>query len=166
MKFRWDKLGGLLGILYCLVGLFLVFLGWNGAASYDRVLGADPVPHLRRDRRARARRASAPALLIAQSHRADRAALQATLEELRERSSARRGAARGGRGGRRGAAARAPTARCWPARARTTAPDCRLIEGQSGPDADDAAARAQEHGPRALPHLHAADALVDGAVSR
>ena len=56
MKMRWDKLGGQLGILYCLAGFVLIFLGWNGAASYDRSLGADPVPRLRRHRRARARR--------------------------------------------------------------------------------------------------------------
>jgi hypothetical protein len=37
MKIRWSKLGGQLGIGYCLAGVALIFLGWNGAASYDRV---------------------------------------------------------------------------------------------------------------------------------
>ena len=36
MKIGWPKLGGLLGIGYCVVGFFLIFLGWNGAASNDR----------------------------------------------------------------------------------------------------------------------------------
>ena len=37
MKIRWGKLGGQLGIGYCLAGVALILLGWNGAASYDRV---------------------------------------------------------------------------------------------------------------------------------
>jgi hypothetical protein len=36
MKNGWPKLGGLLGIAYCIVGFFFIFLGWNGAASHDR----------------------------------------------------------------------------------------------------------------------------------
>ena len=36
MNKRWSKLGGLLGIAYCIAGFFLIFLGWNGAASNDR----------------------------------------------------------------------------------------------------------------------------------
>ena len=35
MKIGWSKLGGLLGIGYCVVGFFFIFLGWNGAASND-----------------------------------------------------------------------------------------------------------------------------------
>jgi hypothetical protein len=33
----WDQLGGKLGILLCLAGFVALFLGWNGAASYDDV---------------------------------------------------------------------------------------------------------------------------------
>ena len=33
----WNQLGGKLGILLCLGGFVALFLGWNGAASYDRV---------------------------------------------------------------------------------------------------------------------------------
>ena len=51
------RLGGLLGIVYCIAGFFLIFLGWNGAATYDQVDGADPVRRVRRDRRAGPRRA-------------------------------------------------------------------------------------------------------------
>ena len=82
MKIGWPKLGGLLGIVYCIAGFFLVFLGWNGAASYDRepaqipyvisggiaglglvVLGA--------------------ALIVAHSLRADRVELKASIDDLR-----------------------------------------------------------------------------------
>lgn len=83
MKLRWDKLGGLLGILYCVVGAVLIFLGWNGAASYDRV--SAQVPYLVSGGiGGLALVVLGSALIVAQSHRDDRASLQATLEDLRE----------------------------------------------------------------------------------
>src|SRR5262245_61747850 len=33
MRNQWVKLGGLLGIAYCIAGFVLIFLGWNGTAS-------------------------------------------------------------------------------------------------------------------------------------
>jgi hypothetical protein len=82
MKNGWPKLGGLLGIGYCIVGFFLIFLGWNGAASNDRepaqipyvisggiaglglvVLGA--------------------ALIVAHSLRTDRIELRGSIDDLR-----------------------------------------------------------------------------------
>jgi hypothetical protein len=82
MKNGWPKLGGLLGIAYCVAGFFLIFLGWNGAASHDRepaqipyvisggiaglglvVLGA--------------------ALIVAHSLRTDRVELRGSIDDLR-----------------------------------------------------------------------------------
>ena len=82
MKIGWPKLGGLLGIAYCVVGFFLIFLGWNGAASNDDepaqipyvisggiaglglvVLGA--------------------ALIVAHSLRTDRVELRGSIDDLR-----------------------------------------------------------------------------------
>ena len=82
MKNGWPKLGGLLGIAYCIAGFFLIFLGWNGAASHDRepaqipyvisggiaglglvVLGA--------------------ALIVAHSLRTDRVELRGSIDDLR-----------------------------------------------------------------------------------
>ena len=83
MKLRWDKLGGQLGILYCLVGAVLIFLGWNGAASYDRVSAQIPYV-VSGGIGGLALVVLGSALIITQSHRDDRAALQATLEDLRE----------------------------------------------------------------------------------
>ena len=83
MKFRWDKLGGQLGILYCVVGLFLIFLGWNGAASYDRVQAQ--IPYVVSGGIAGlALVVIGAAMLIVYGHRSDRAALQSTIEELRD----------------------------------------------------------------------------------
>jgi hypothetical protein len=83
MKIRWGNLGGQLAIGYILVGMFLVFLGWNGAASYDRV--SAQIPYLVSGGiGGLALVVVGSGLMIAQSNRADRAALQATLDELRD----------------------------------------------------------------------------------
>jgi hypothetical protein len=124
MKNGWPKLGGLLGIAYCIVGFFLIFLGWNGAASHDRepaqipyvisggiaglglvVLGA--------------------ALIVAHSLRTDRVELRASIDDLRaatERlangpSSADGPTTGGGTGGF------APAPRVTPADAGATGPE-------------------------------------------
>ncbi len=128
MKMRWDKLGGLLGILYCLVGAVLIFLGWNGAASYDRV--SAQVPYLVSGGfGGLALVVLGSALIVTQSHRNDRASLQATLEDLRETLG-------------RVAEAEHVVASVQTAETGTDVvlggpnayhrPDCRLIEGQSG----------------------------------
>ncbi len=76
------RLGGVLGIAYCIAGFFLIFLGWNGAATYDEV--AAQMPYI----------VSGgigglglivlgSAMLITQSLRADQAELRGTLEDLR-----------------------------------------------------------------------------------
>lgn len=44
MKDGWSRFGGVLGVAYCVAGFFLIFLGWNGAATYDRV--AAQVPYI------------------------------------------------------------------------------------------------------------------------
>ena len=36
MEAKRTKLGNQVGVILCLVGLVLVWVGWNGAASYDR----------------------------------------------------------------------------------------------------------------------------------
>lgn len=82
MKF-WGKLGGLLGIAYCLAGFALIFLGWNGAASYDRV--SAQVPYVVSGGiGGLALVVLGTGLIIVQSHRADRGALEATMLDLHD----------------------------------------------------------------------------------
>ncbi len=133
MKFRWDRLGGQLGILYCVVGLFLIFLGWNGAASYDRVQAQ--IPYVVSGGIAGlALVVIGAAMLIVYGNRSDRAALQSSIEDLRD--ALERNA---------GLAAESPAATAAPAAAATAEegsvlagadsyhrPDCTLIAGQSG----------------------------------
>ena len=41
-KAIWSRLGGQLGVGLCALGFLLVFLGWNGAASVDRIQSQFP----------------------------------------------------------------------------------------------------------------------------
>jgi hypothetical protein len=113
----WSRMGGKLGIGFCIAGFLLVFLGWNGAASSDRV--ASQVPYLVSGGFAGlALVVLGVGLLVVQSNRADRAALQATIRELRDALEAGAGA---------GAAATssvvAPGEVYRPARQRPTPPE-------------------------------------------
>jgi hypothetical protein len=76
-------LGGQVGLGVVLLGLILVFLGWNGAASYDRVPAQ--FPYLISGGIAGLGLVIVgAALIVVQNQRADRAALQDALAELRE----------------------------------------------------------------------------------
>lgn len=83
-RFRglWANLAGKLGLTFCLFGFIAIFLGWNGAASYDRVPAQFPwlisggITGL-------SLVVIGAAMLVVENNRRDQAALRATLEELR-----------------------------------------------------------------------------------
>ncbi|MGQ0831949.1 MAG: hypothetical protein ACT4OV_09755 [Microthrixaceae bacterium] len=92
-KLVWSRLGGQLGVGLCALGFLLVFLGWNGAASVDRV--PSQLPYLLSGGIAGlCFVVLGVGMLVVQNQRADRAALQATLRELQE-SLERAGLAQG-----------------------------------------------------------------------
>jgi hypothetical protein len=133
MKIRWASLGGQLGIAYCLVGVFLIFLGWNGAASYNSVPAQFPYL-ISGGLAGLALVVVGAALLVTQSHRTDRAALQGTIDELRE--AVERMAAASGSAGAVAAAAGAG-ARAMADSTMVVAgpsayhrPTCRVLDGQ------------------------------------
>jgi hypothetical protein len=79
----WSRLGGQLGVGLCALGFLLVFLGWNGAASVDRI--QSQFPYLISGGIAGlCFVVLGVGMIIVQNQRADRAALQATLRELQE----------------------------------------------------------------------------------
>ncbi len=81
MKQFLSDLGSKLGVGLCGFGLLLVFLGWNGAASVDRV--PSQFPYLISGGVAGlCLVVIGVGLIIVQNQRADRAELQATLREL------------------------------------------------------------------------------------
>ena len=81
MKQFWSDLGGKLGVGLCGAGLLLVFLGWNGAASVDRVEAQFPYL-ISGGIAGLCLVVIGVGLLIVQNQRADRAELQRTLREL------------------------------------------------------------------------------------
>src|SRR5262245_21748043 len=132
MRIQWGKLGGLLGIGYCLAGLFLIFLGWNGAASYDREPAQ--IPYLvSGGLGGLALVVIGASLLVVQSQRADRAAMQASIEELRS-AIERAGSVMGGAGISNAAAATSAeaTGEVVAGASSYHRPDCKLVEGQRG----------------------------------
>jgi uncharacterized membrane protein len=83
VKAFWSRLGGQLGVGLALVGFLLIFLGWNGAASRNRVPAQFPYL-LSGGIAGLSFVILGAALIVVQNQRADRAALQRTVGELRE----------------------------------------------------------------------------------
>ncbi len=98
-KVIWSRLGGQLGVGLCAIGFLLVFLGWNGAASVDRI--PSQFPYLISGGVAGlCFVVLGVGMLVVQNQRTDRAALQASLRELQD-ALERGGLARGTEGERR-----------------------------------------------------------------
>ena len=117
MRVRWNQLGGQTGIALTLLGLFLIFLGWNGAASYDRV--PSQFPYLISGGIAGlALVIVGAALMIVQSLRQDRAALVDAIFALQERAGAGASATNAGPGD------------VVVGGSSYHRPDCRLLEGR------------------------------------
>jgi len=135
VKFRWNQLGGQLGIGLALVGFVLIFLGWNGAASYDRVPAQFPylisggIVGL-------ALVVIGAAAIVVQAARTDRAGLQRSVDELRAAVERLAGTVAVSSNGSPSPAA-APTKAVAVADGLVVAggtsyhrPDCRLVEGR------------------------------------
>jgi hypothetical protein len=83
MKLNWRQLGGQSGIGLAVLGFLLLFLGWNGAASFDRVPAQ--IPYLISGGLAGLSVVVlGAALLVINAQRQDRAAMLSALAEIRE----------------------------------------------------------------------------------
>lgn len=83
MRLRWNQLGGQAGLGLAIAGFLLIFLGWNGAATYDREPAQ--LPYLISGGLAGlALVVLASALIVVNAQRTDRAALLNGLAELKE----------------------------------------------------------------------------------
>jgi hypothetical protein len=82
MRNQWVKLGGLLGIAYCIAGFVLIFLGWNGTASHDRE--PEQIPYIVSGGIAGLGLVVVgSALIVAHSLRTDRVELRGAIDDLR-----------------------------------------------------------------------------------
>lgn len=80
-KAFFSQLGGKLGVGLCLAGFLFMFLGWNGAASVDRV--ASQFPYLISGGLVGLSLVViGVGMIVVQSQRADRASLQASIKEF------------------------------------------------------------------------------------
>lgn len=78
MESKRSRLGGQIGVVLCLAGLVLVWVGWNGAASYDRI--TEQFPFLLSGGVAGLSLVVlGAALIVVQSQRAERATLERQL---------------------------------------------------------------------------------------
>lgn len=131
MKIRWSQFGGQMGLGLGLLGLLLVFLGWNGAASYDRVPAQFPYL-ISGGIAGLALVVLGAALLIVQNARQDRAALQQTVAELRVVVE-RLAAAAASRGNGAGATRQSPVdvpGMVVVGNSSYHRPSCRLLDGR------------------------------------
>ena len=128
MKIRWNKLGGQLGIGYIVAGLALIFLGWNGAASYDRA--ESQIPYLISGGLAGLALVIVGAgLLVVQALRAGRNETAAEIADLRE--AVERLASGGGAPAPRVAGGSTDVA-VVAGPSSYHRDDCRSVEGQTG----------------------------------
>lgn len=89
-KAFFSQLGGKLGVGLCLAGFLFMFLGWNGAASVDRV--ASQFPYLISGGLVGLSLVViGVGMIVVQSQRADRASLQASIKELQRAVEAANG---------------------------------------------------------------------------
>lgn len=124
MKLRLDKLGGQLGLLFCLAGLVLIWAGWNGAATYNDI--RQQFPYLISGGiSGLALVLIGVGLFVVQSQRADRVQLEANLVELRRILDRMTGVPRSN-----GSDAGGPKVLAGPTAYHR--PDCRLVEGREG----------------------------------
>jgi hypothetical protein len=127
MKLRWSQLGGQLGVGLAVLGFGFLFLGWNGAASYDRVPAQFPYL-ISGGLVGLSLVVFGGALVVVQNARADRAALQQSVVELRaaveKMAAAASAPALAARGDADGLVVAGPSS--------YHRPSCRLLDGREG----------------------------------
>jgi hypothetical protein len=133
MKLRFGKLGGQLGIGLAVLGFILIFLGWNGAGSYDDVPAQFPYL-ISGGIAGLALVVLGAAFVVVDNQRRDRAEVQASLSELRDALDRLAGATASlsGVGGNGGNTRTLEASGLVVAGSSTYhRPSCRLVEGKS-----------------------------------
>lgn len=133
MKIKWNQIGGQLGLGLVVLGAVFMFLGWNGAASYDRVPAQFPylisggIVGL-------SLVIVGAAYIVVDNQRRDRALLQNTLAEVRDAldklALAQLGTTGNGGAGGSGSAVSTVPGGVVVGPSAFHRPDCRLLEGR------------------------------------
>jgi hypothetical protein len=127
MKMSWDRFGARLGIGICLLGFVLIFVGWNGAASSDRLPSQFPYL-ISGGLGGLGLIIVGAALIVVQTGREDRELMRSELADLRAALEHAGGPSKNGRT----KDVEVPVARGQFVRGETTyhLPSCRLLEGR------------------------------------
>src|SRR5437588_8671455 len=137
MRQTWARLGGQLGLACIGVGLLVIGLGWNGAASKDFAQGQIPYL-LSGGALGLGLVVMGAALVVVQNSRRDRAVLEAQLRELNNTIGRLANAIGGGGiGGHNGGP------QVVLGRSSYHRPECRLAQGKSLPASSIEAAEAE-----------------------
>ncbi len=131
MKIPWERFGAKLGVGFAIAGFVFIFLGWNGAASTDRIQSQFPYL-ISGGLVGLCLVVIGAALIIAESGREDRERLRAEIAELR---SALGSAGTGSSNGGAPAAARVPRGSFVAGDTTYHLPTCRLLERREGLEA-------------------------------
>jgi uncharacterized membrane protein len=129
VNLKWKQLGGQAGIGLAVLGFVLIFLGWNGAATYDREPAQLPYV-ISGGIAGLAVVVVGAALMVVSAQRQDRAATLDALAEIRDAID--RLALAGAAGGRAGNGAATAAAEGMVLAGPTTyhLPTCRLLDGR------------------------------------
>jgi hypothetical protein len=128
VKLRWSQLGGRLGVGFVVAGFILIFLGWNGAASWASVAGQMPYV-ISGGVAGLSLVVIGVGLMVIENQRVDRVQLQHTLAEVRDLIERMAGSA--GTGTSAQAMAEAEAAGLFVAGPTTYhRPTCPLLEGR------------------------------------
>jgi hypothetical protein len=127
VKLGWDRFGAQLGVLFCVAGAVVMWAGYNGAASYDDV--PSQFPYLISGGIAGLSLVVVGVgLFVTQTTRAERATLEAGLDEIRQ-------AVERLNSGGTAVAATAPSApgpMVVAGKSSYHRPDCKVLEGRDG----------------------------------
>ncbi|HEX4904789.1 MAG TPA: hypothetical protein VFU93_05000 [Acidimicrobiales bacterium] len=121
-----GQLGGKLGVAVCIIGFVVIFLGWNGAASFNDLRQQFPYV-ISGGIAGLAMVALGAALLVIEAARAERAELQSSIEDLRR---AIEGLGSVSSNGTTAAAPAATSDLVVAGSASYHRPDCRLVAGR------------------------------------
>lgn len=125
-----GQLGGKLGVAVCIVGFVVIFLGWNGAASFNDLRQQFPYV-ISGGIAGLAMVALGAALLVIEAARAERAELQSSIEDLRRAIEGLGSLSSNGQAG--AATSGAASDLVVAGSASYHRPDCRLVGGREQP---------------------------------
>lgn len=125
LRALWDQLGAKFGTVVCLAGFIVLFFGWNGAASHDRVPAQFPYL-ISAGLAGLGLIVVGAALIVVDGNRRTADDLRATIEQLRDALEA------SGAASTNGVRSAVASGMVVAGASSYHRPDCHLVEGRDG----------------------------------